>query len=164
MKTFLKVIVMLAFCFGCSSVTSALAAPSLDAAEEKAIQQEVSLAFEGLADAVRAVDLDRYASFFDKEKYTGLNDDGTVLHSYQAFETTTLPALSYIEKYNKLEFNNVKIDVINAGTAILVNEYVAEVVLTSGQVIEAAGAGTQVWSKHTGQWKLVHVASSTKPQ
>ena len=127
------------------------------------IHMEISQAFAGLSDAVLKIDLDRYVSYFDKDKYTGLNEDGTVLHSFKAFETTSLPALQYIKSYNDLTFSNVKIDVIDKNTAILVNEYTAEVVLMSGDVVTASGAGTQVWSKRTGEWKLVNVSSSSKP-
>lgn len=129
---------------------------------ENEITVEVNSAFDGLAEAARALDHERYFSYFDKDKYTTLNADGTVLHSLEAFQSAYFPQVAYTERYNSLTFDNVKIDVIDANNAVLVNEYTAEVVLKSGNTVTASGAGTQVWSRRTGEWKLVHVASSAK--
>ena len=84
------------------------------------------------------------------------------MHSFQIFKEAYLPKLQFTESYQNLEFTNVKIDVINASTAVLVNEYNATVTLTTGDTVNAAGAGAQVWSKRTGAWKLVSVSSSVK--
>lgn len=131
--------------------------------QEAAVAAEVTTAFQGLAEASQKLDHERYFSYFDAEKYTALNENGEVLHSFKTFKDIYEPQLAYLASYESLEFSNVKIDVIDASTAILVNEYEATVTLTSGETISAAGAGTQVWSKRTGTWKLVNVSSSSKP-
>jgi ketosteroid isomerase-like protein len=131
--------------------------------QKKELSEEVNLAFEGLADAVKTLNHTQYFSYFDKDNYTALNPDGTVLHSFDAFKKMYLPQTVYIQDYQNLTFNNVKIDIIDPNTAVLVNEYTAEIALKSGDTIKASGAGTQVWSKRTGAWKLVNVSSSVKP-
>lgn len=136
---------------------------AMTAQRENEIRAEVDTAFQGLANASKSLDHDKYFSYFDTGKYTALNENGAVLHSFTAFKDMYEPQLKYLESYQSLEFSNVKIDVIDASTAILVNEYTATVTLTSGETVNAAGAGTQVWSKHTGSWKLVNVSSSSKP-
>ena len=135
----------------------------LNTSRKNEIYTEVNSAFQGLVDASKSLDHEKYFSYFDAEKYTTLNEDGTVLHSLDAFREMYLPQQKYIKSYQSLEFSNVKIDVIDASTAVLVNEYTASVTLTSGETVSAAGAGTQVWSKRTGTWKLVNVSSSLKP-
>ncbi len=124
---------------------------------------EVGLAFEGLAEAVKALNHEKYFSYFDEDTFSALNEDGTVLHSFAAFKGMYLPQVQYIQRYQSLTFDKVKIDIIDPNTAILMNEYTAEVVLKSGETVNASGAGTQVWSKRTGTWKLVNVSSSAKP-
>lgn len=126
------------------------------------IADEVQQAFEGLAAAARTLDHNAYFSFFDVERFTSLNEDGTVYTSFAEFERNTRPALEFIAAYNSLVFSNVQVTIVSPQTAVLVNEYAAEVVLTSGDTASAGGAGTQVWSKNTGEWKLVHVSSSSK--
>lgn len=137
--------------------------PPLTNQEEEELTKEVDLAFEGLADASKTLDHEKYFSYFDTEKYTALNENGSVLHSFGTFKEIYQPQLAFIKSYQSLEFSNVKIDVIDASTAVLVNEYQATVTLTSGETVTASGAGTQVWSKRTGAWKLVNVSSSAKP-
>lgn len=127
------------------------------------IVPEVQSAFDGLAEAAKAMDHERYFAFFDQEDFTSLNADGSVFHSFEAFQDHFLSGVSYLSRYESLSFSNVKIDVIDAKTAILVNEYEAVVELSSGEKIKAGGAGTQVWSRRSGTWKLVNVSSSNKP-
>ena len=129
---------------------------------EDEIKNSVNLAFKGLAEAAKSSDVARYFEFFDKEKFTALNEDGTVTHSFGEFEKSYREQISSVENYQSLEFRNVKITVVNTDTAILVNEFRAEVVLKSGDVVTAEGAGTQVWAESDGNWKLVSVSSSSK--
>ncbi|GJL96019.1 MAG: hypothetical protein DHS20C05_24240 [Hyphococcus sp.] len=136
---------------------------TLTQAEREEIKSAVTQSFDGLVDAVLALDHDKYFSYFDTEKYTSLNEDGTVTHTFDAFKTTYLAQTAYLKEYKSLSFDNVKITVIDRANAVLVNEYEAEIVLTSGDAITAKGGGTQVWSKSTGAWKLVSVSSSAKP-
>lgn len=127
------------------------------------IRRSVEAHFMALADAAKLLDVERYMQFVDAEKFTGLNADGTVLHSSHEFADILRAEFPAIATYSSLIFDNVKITVINPMTAILVNEYTATVELTSGQIITASGAGTQVWSNTSGQWLLVNVSSSVKP-
>ncbi|WP_262694782.1 nuclear transport factor 2 family protein [Kordiimonas aquimaris] len=151
--------------FLCLLTLAACSADKTSFTQEQEIQvtSEVNQAFLGLVEASKTLDHARYFSYFDTEKYTALNEDGTVLHSFAVFQEIYMPQVAYVERYNDLQFDNVKIDVIDKNTAVLVNEYTAEVVLTNGDIVKAAGAGTQVWSKRTGEWKLVNVSSSAKP-
>ncbi len=130
--------------------------------DEDAIHDAISQSFDGLVEAVTSLNVDRYYEFIDTDKYTGLNEDGTVTHTFMEFKKIYDAQIPYIKEYRSLEFSNVKITVIDKNTAILVNEYEAEVLLQSGDVVTGSGAGTQVWSNTTGQWKLVSLSGSTK--
>ncbi len=138
-------------------------AQTLTEAERADIETAVQDSFDGLVDAVTTFDHDRYFSYFDTEKYTSLNEDGTVTHSFDEFRADYLAQMVAIKEYKALTFDRVKITVLDRNNAVLVNEYDADVVLTSGDAISAKGGGTQVWSKSTGAWKLVSVSSSGKP-
>lgn len=140
-----------------------LALTSSVMAETPATEQEVHLAFKGLADAAEQLDHDQYFSFFDKEKFTALNHDGTVTHNFEDFQEAFLRQIAFIKSYSSLDFKNVKTVAIDAQTAVLVNEYNATLVLKNDDQVSASGAGTQVWSKSSGTWKLVNVSSSVKP-
>ncbi len=135
---------------------------SLSKAEELEIHETVNQSFLGLVAAVKSLNAHSYYNYFDADKFTSLNEDGTVTHSFKEFKDAYDRQLPLIKKYKSLEFSNVKITVIDKNTAILVNEYDAEIVLQSGDSVFASGAGTQVWSHAATQWKLVSVSSSTK--
>jgi hypothetical protein len=128
------------------------------------IKSEVRQAFNGLIEASESLDAEQYFKYIDKEKFSGLNADGTVWHSVNDLEALIRPGFSMIEKSVSLEFSNVKITVINQTTAILVNEYKHSLMLKSGDLIQQAGGGTQVWSKSNDTWKLVSASASDKPQ
>jgi len=131
-------------------------------AEKAEIRAAVSQSFSGLVESVTSLDANHYYEFFDADKYTSLNEDGTVTHSFEEFQEAYDEQITFIKKYNSLAFSNVKITVIDRNTAILVNEYEAEVLLQSGDMVMASGGGLQVWSNTTGEWKLVSVSSSAK--
>lgn len=122
---------------------------------------EIEAAFDGLVAAPKSLDVDRYLEYFDQARFTGLNEDGTVVHSLGEFARHYSAPL--IERYHSLEFSRVKITVLNSSTAVLVNEYTAQIVLKTGERIEAAGAGTQVWGLVDDDWRLVSVSSSSQP-
>lgn len=124
------------------------------------IELEVLEAIKGLVDAVESLDSNRYFEYFDKEKFTGLNADGTVWHSIDDLEAIISSGFRVVEKNISLEFNKVKVTVINATTAILVNEYKQSILLKNSNIIEQAGGGTQVWFKSNGTWKLVSISAS----
>ncbi len=126
------------------------------------IRSEISLTFNELANSAKSLDVDKYLAFFDHKMFTSLNQDGSVFHTLTDFISPYKEQISHIKRYTNLEFQKIKITVINKTAVVLVNEYQATVVLNSGDEVTASGAGTQVWSKTSGQWKLVHVSSSAK--
>ncbi|MDA8708428.1 nuclear transport factor 2 family protein [Hellea sp.] len=130
--------------------------------QEILVQNEIEEAFNELAEAAKLLDHEHYLSFFDEKSFSVLNANGTTLSTFEAFKNSYLPQLEFIKGYNYLEFDPVNINVIDTRSAILVNEYSAEVILKSGEVIQASGAGVQFWSKRTGEWKLVHVSDAVK--
>jgi hypothetical protein len=129
-------------------------------AEINKAETEVLEAFRGLAQASKLLDSDKYFEYYDKEKFTGLNADGTVWHSIKELETLINTGFPMVEKVISLEFKNVKVTVITPDMAILVNEFTQSTLLKSGDVIEASGGGTQVWSKSNYVWRLVSVSAS----
>jgi hypothetical protein len=130
--------------------------------DEAAIRDSVNGAFKSLAEAAKSLDSEKYLSHFDRRKFTSLNEDGTVTHSFDEFAKVYVKQTESIAKYKSLEFDDVKITVVNESTAILVNTYIADVLLKSGQSVTASGAGTQVWTKNGDFWKLVSVSSSAR--
>ena len=130
--------------------------------DKERLESEVRHAFESLVAASEALDVPRYLGHFDAEKFVGLNADGTVWESFEALRALIEPAFLSIEKIDSLQFDKVKISVIDADTVLLVNEYQQQATLKSGDVFTSAGGGTQVWSKESGSWKLVSVSSSAR--
>lgn len=150
------VLCALALSAGCSGETR------LSEEEEKEVRRAVNESFDGLVAASKSFDFDHYLEFFDEDKFTGLNANGTVTHSLDDFDDAYRESFSIPEAYQSLRFKNVKVTVIDRYTAILVNEFEAQVLLKSGEVIPASGGGAQTWSKASGAWKLVSVSSSAK--
>lgn len=131
--------------------------------DEATVDASVQRTFGALVAAARSLDVDDYLSFFDREHFTALNADGSVVHSFAAFEDAIRNEFALLARYESLAFDRVKVTALDADTAILVNEFRAVVVLTSGETVSAAGGGTQVWRKTGGAWKLVSVSSSARP-
>lgn len=130
--------------------------------DEVTIKLEVEAAFDRLVDATVSADHDRYFSYFDQGSFSALSANGSTLSSFETFKLIYEPQLGAVQSYNVLKFDPVHIQVLDHNNAVLTNEYTAEVVLTSGEVVAASGAGAQVWSKSTGDWKLVHVSDAVK--
>ncbi len=124
------------------------------------IESEITKRFNSLVEAAKTLDTDDYFNHFDKHRFTALNENGTVTHSFIGFQNNYLTGVESVENYQSLEFRNVKVSVINPRTAILVNEYKATIMLNTGSVVNFSGAGTQVWHKSDEIWKLVSVSSS----
>lgn len=121
-------------------------------------------AFDGLVDACRALDAERYFAFFDKERFSGLSAEGKAWHSIGVLEEVIHGGFAAVDEILALEFNNVKVTVINPSTAILVNEYRQTVRLKDGSVVHLAGGGSQVWVACGSAWKLVSVCASDARQ
>jgi len=130
--------------------------------EETKVKSEVKTEFEKLVNATKSRDHDLYFSFFEASAFTALTANGSTLSSFDAFKLIYEPQLGAVQSYNALNFDPIHIQVIDPRNAILTNEYTAEVVLISGEVVSASGAGAQFWSKSTGEWKLVHVSDAVK--
>ena len=126
------------------------------------IELEIRESFNGLVEAANSLDTRRYFEFFDKEKFAGLSANGTNWNSIEDFKALINPSFAMVEKIESLEFTNVYISVIDANTAVLVNEYEQNAQLKSGEIVKGAGGSVQVWSKASGNWKLVSVSASNK--
>lgn len=128
--------------------------------DKNKIEVEILDVFNGLVQASKSLNSRKYFDYFDKEKFTGLNVDGTVWHSIQSLEAMISSGFAMTEKITSLEFKNVKVTVINSTIAILVNEYTQSMQLKSGDVVTLSGGGTQVWSNSNKVWKLVSISAS----
>lgn len=136
-------------------------APSADGAN---VRTEVEQRFATLAEAARDLDHAAYFAHFDKQDFTVLNSDGTVTLRFEDFRRDYLAGTQAMSGYVSLEFVRVSVQEINEDAAVLVNEYVAVIELEDGSEARFAGAGTQVWKRSNGEWKLTHISSSMKPQ
>ena len=126
------------------------------------IEKQVTAAFEGLVEAAKTLNPDAYFEYFDKERHTSLNENGTVTLTFDEFAESYRKRIKTFSKYESLIFKNVKITVIDENSALLVNEFDVKVALKSGSTVSAAGAGTQVWVKKDLVWRLVHISASSK--
>ena len=156
MKTILTLLIVLLT----NNFVANVAADEFDAS---AIESEILKRFEELVAVSKSLDVDKYLEFFDAEKFTALNENGTVTHRFSAFSQNIRRNFAGFKGYKTIEFTNVKVAVLDANTAILVNEFQATVILNNNNEISVGGAGTQVWQKAEGQWLLVNVSSSPKP-
>ncbi|MEO1028680.1 MAG: hypothetical protein AAFX02_06435 [Pseudomonadota bacterium] len=120
---------------------------ALSAQQRLEIEDQISARFESLAATARAGAFEQYLSHMDRDAISTLNADGSTFVSLDEFRSAYAPQFNLIEAYNYLNFDPVRIEIIDANTAILINEYVAKLVLKSGETITASGAGAQVWSK-----------------
>ena len=123
------------------------------------IENEVTIAFNGLVKSSKDFDFDGYQSYFSKELFTELKPDGTTLLSFDEFEKDYRPQFAIPEKYLSLNFKSVRVTVLNQTTATLTNEFEAVILLKSGEQVATSGGGLQVWSKVNDQWKIVGLAS-----
>jgi hypothetical protein len=124
------------------------------------LEAEVMGAFRGLVDASKALDASRYFDYIDKDKFTGLSAEGKAWHSFKDLEQLISTGFPMVERVVSLEFSNVKVTVINAATAILVNEYTQTIQLKNMDIVHQSGGGTQVWSRSGDTWKLVSISAS----
>lgn len=116
-----------------------------------------------MVDAALALDAQQYFTFFAQDQFVGLNADGTIWSSIDDLKKLIEPGFNAVAKVESLIFPVVQVSVIDANTAVLVNQYEQVLVLKSGQKILVAGGGAQVWSRLSGQWKLVSISASSKP-
>lgn len=128
------------------------------------IELEVLDAFKGLVKASEALDAKKYLEYYDREKFSGLNADGTVWRSIEDLERLIISGFPAVEKITSLEFKNVKVTIIDSSTAILINEYTQSLQLKNGNIAHQSGGGTQVWHITKGAWKLVSVSASEIPK
>lgn len=126
------------------------------------VEREVLESFNQLVESVREIDANAYFDLFDQDKFVGLNANGSNWNSIDDLKALIEPGFAVIAQVDSLNFNNVKVSVIDENTAILVNEFEQTIVLKNGNRVSSGGGGTQVWSKASGNWKLVSVSASQK--
>ena len=133
--------------------------PDGPVADEAAVRAQIENRFDALVEAVKSLDTDRYFSFFDQARFSGLAGDGTTWHSFEEFASIMRPAFESVTAFERLEFSRVKITVLDSTTAILVNEFQDEIALQGGDLMRDAGGGVQVWKLTDGEWLVASVAS-----
>ena len=133
---------------------------ALTAAQVRQIETQIQQSFDALVAASEALDTDRYFALIDADKFVGLNADGSNWNSFADLKALIEPGFNAVAKIESLTFSNVRISVIDANTAILVNQYQQTVLLKDGTTHSGAGGGTQVWSKASGEWLLVSISAS----
>ena len=132
-------------------------------ANDAQIEKQVLAKFDSLVFAAKTLNTELYFQHFDDKRFVGLNSDGSNWNSLADLKPLITGGFNSIEKVVSLQFSNVKVLVIDEYTAILVNEFEQTIQLKSGDELSLRGGGTQVWSKHSGSWKLVSVSASNKP-
>ena len=132
--------------------------------EDDQVRQEVLASFESLVASSKALDTQTYFKHFDNEKFSGLDASGQNWNSIDDLRALIEPGFNAVTKVDSLQFNNVKVTVVDSRNAVLVNEFEQLLTLKSGDQISLAGGGVQVWHKADGNWLLVSVAASNKPQ
>ena len=137
---------------------------SLSEPEIQEIEEQVREQFQELVDASCSLDTKRYFDLIDADAFVGLAVDGTNWNSIDDLRVLIEGGFSAVSKILSLEFSNVNISVIDSNTAVLVNEYEQSLELEDGTRAFDSGGGTQVWSRSGGEWRLVSISASQKPQ
>ena len=130
--------------------------------QELTIKKEVNTAFLQLIESAKSLNVENYLNHFDSNNFTGINGDGTIIRSLADFRKMYTEGMTHLKSYKSLEFPEVHITIINNFTAILVNEFDMVGISYTGDEFSASGAGTQIWSKKSGIWKLISVSGSHK--
>lgn len=126
-------------------------------------RQQVLARFNQLAEAAKHLDHEAYFELFEPQQFTALMADGTTLQSFDQFREIYLAGVSAVTRYEWLRFDPVQITVLSDSTALLINEFEAQLVLHSGRRVTAAGAGSQLWHRTETGWRLISIASSNRP-
>lgn len=142
---------------------NAFAGQALSEQQHRVITQEVTDAFGQLVNASKQKDSQAYLALIDRDRFVGMSAEGTVWKSADPLETLIVSSFAVPFTLESLAFTVVKISVIDGQTAVLVNEYEQTVRMKEGARHTYSGAGAQVWSKVSGNWKLVSISASNKP-
>ena len=150
-------LLILASCYSISSHASS--------SDSEAIKQEVQNAFQGLVTAFENLDMEAYFSYFDKEKFSGLNADGKHWTSFDEIKANVEPSFATIAEVESLVYTTTHITIIDDNTVILLNQYKQRLLMKNGSITSDDGSGMQVWSQRKGRWQLVSLSAvSTQPQ
>ncbi len=136
-------------------------AQPLTSQQEAEITEQVMDAFESLVSASKTLETEPYLEHFSKDRFTA-SLDGSVLLSYSELEQLYAEQVPAVKAYLSLEFETVKVSVLNRYTAVLVNEYAETILLASGDTVSFAGSGAQVWGLEGSKWRLFNVSGSLK--
>ena len=158
----MKICSLLVVCALCVISACSDEAQKLSQEEEAHITDEVLQSFDSLVAAAKSLEAEPYFAHFAKDRFTGTMDV-TVLSSFQELETMYTQYLPEIKAYLSLEFDNVKVTVIDRDAAILVNEFSESIELASGDTLSMHGSGVQVWAREASEWKLISVAGTARP-
>jgi hypothetical protein len=157
-KVVLSATLLSCFLLGCQPNVG-----ELSIEQKNRVETEVNQAFKQLVKVSTELNVEQYFALIDADKFVGLNANGSNWNSIAELRQVVEPGFNFVETVESLTFPNVKISVIDAQTAVLVNEYEQTVVLAGGSRHTSRGGGVQVWSKASGQWLLVSISASAKP-
>ena len=128
------------------------------------VRNEVLEAFDSLAKAAKNLDTDAYFKHIDSERFSGLDAGGHTWQSIDDLRALIEPGFNAVAKVDSLVFEQVKVTVIDANNAILVNEFEQQLTLKNGEQLALAGGGVQVWHRSDKTWHLVSISASNKPR
>ena len=129
--------------------------------ESQRVATEVRSAFDALVVVSKTLDTEAYLSLFSEDGFSAMLDGSATL-SFAEFERFYRQQVPQIEEIISLDFPVVEIRPIDPQTALLINEYTETLRLSSGEIFESSGGGSQLWIKRDGRWLLQHIAGGAK--
>ena len=133
----------------------------MNSSESQRIVTDVRAAFDGLVTASKALDTEGYFGYFSRDGFSAMLQGSATL-SYDEFEQFYRLQVPQIKEIISLEFPVVEIQPIDLNTALLINEYTETIRLSSGEIIDSEGGGSQLWVKRDDKWLLKHIAGGAK--
>ena len=113
--------------------------------------------FHNMIEDARRLDADAVLDHFWADGFTAALA-GELVREFPGWAEGYRAALAGAQSLDQLDFPEVVVQTIAPDTILLLNTYDQHITLTSGDVVEPTGYGTQVWVRREGEWRIIHIA------
>tara|TARA_R110000868_G_scaffold102686_2_gene282936 strand:- start:15757 stop:16266 length:510 start_codon:yes stop_codon:yes gene_type:complete len=131
-----------------------------DCAEQQVLstdEQTVCSRFHEMVAAAQRVETDAVFGFFQPDGFSAALS-GRLYSDWSAWAQEYRESVAAIASFDRMKFPEVRVRTIAPDTILLLNTYDEQVTLQDGSVHQLTGFGTQVWTRQTGDWRIVHIA------
>lgn len=133
-------------------MTNACERPEMLSTDER----EVCRRFRDMIDATRRLDGAALTSHYWEDGFSAIIG-GVIRRDFQAWRAELIAAFEMIARVEDLDFPEVAIQTIDPETILLLNTYTETLHMKDGTIVPVEGAGTQLWRRRDGEWRLSHV-------